>query len=171
MLAIVEAAPELARPPVESSHAAGQAETFNGFTADVSHGLVVPVIRDADKKGLLELAVEAAALAAKAGDGKLSWADVSGDSFTISSLGGIGGTYFTPIINAPQVAILGVGKAQTRVMWDGLQPVPGLVLPLSMSWDHPLTTECHLSSLYLIDLLARLRVLQRMPSTIFRRRR
>lgn len=110
---------------------------FNiGFAADTPDGLVVPVIRAADQKGLLALAAESAALAAKAREGKLTPAEMSGGSFTISSLGGIGGSYFTPIINAPEVAILGVGKADTRVMWDGAQPLPRLILPLSLSWDH-----------------------------------
>ena len=107
-----------------------------GFAADTANGLLVPVIRNADQKGLLELATESAALAAKARDGKLVPADMRGGSFTISSLGGIGGSYFTPIIHAPQVAILGVGKAQTRVQWFDAASVPRLMLPLSLSWDH-----------------------------------
>jgi len=107
-----------------------------GFAADTPNGLVVPVVRDADRKGVLELARETAALAAKARDGKLTPADMQGGTFSISSLGGIGGTYFTPIINAPEVAILGVCRAAHRPVWDGKQFVPRLILPLSLSWDH-----------------------------------
>jgi pyruvate dehydrogenase E2 component (dihydrolipoamide acetyltransferase) len=107
-----------------------------GFAADTPNGLVVPVIRDADKKGLFAIAKEMSELAAKARDGKLGPADMSGGCFSISSLGGIGGTYFTPIINAPEVAILGVCRSTTRPVWDGKQFVPRLILPLSLSWDH-----------------------------------
>jgi pyruvate dehydrogenase E2 component (dihydrolipoamide acetyltransferase) len=107
-----------------------------GFAADTPNGLVVPVIRDADQKGLLQISREMAELAAKARDGKLSPADMSGASFTISSLGGIGGRYFTPIINAPEVAILGVCRSSTEPVWDGKQFEPRLMLPLSLSWDH-----------------------------------
>lgn len=107
-----------------------------GFAADTANGLVVPVLRDADRKGLLELAAETAALAAKARDGKLTPADMQGGTFTISSLGGIGGTYFTPIISAPEVAILGVSRTAMRPVWDGKQFVPRLILPLSLAWDH-----------------------------------
>jgi len=110
---------------------------FNiGFEADTPNGLVVPVIADADKKGIAELAREAAELAAKAREGKLSPAEMTGGCFSISSLGGIGGTYFTPIINAPEVAILGVCKSAWRPTWDGQGFVPRLTLPLSLSWDH-----------------------------------
>ena len=107
-----------------------------GFAADTPQGLVVPVVKDADKKGVLGIARETAELAAKARDGKLSPGDMQGSSFTISSLGGIGGTYFTPIINAPEVAILGVCKAQMRPVWNGSEFKPRLILPLSLSWDH-----------------------------------
>ncbi|HXF47002.1 MAG TPA: dihydrolipoyllysine-residue acetyltransferase, partial [Burkholderiaceae bacterium] len=107
-----------------------------GFAADTPNGLVVPVIKDADKKGIFEIAAETAALAAKARDGKLGPADMQGGTFSISSLGGIGGTYFTPIINAPEVAILGVCRSVTKPVWDGKQFVPRLILPLSLSWDH-----------------------------------
>jgi len=107
-----------------------------GFAADTPNGLVVPVVRDADSKGVIEIAQETAALAAKARDGKLAPTDMQGGSFSISSLGGIGGTYFTPIINAPEVAILGVCRSQTRPVWDGKQFAPRLILPLSLSWDH-----------------------------------
>ncbi len=110
---------------------------FNiAFAADTPNGLVVPVIRDADKKGLFQISTEMGELAKKAREGKLGPADMSGACFTISSLGGIGGRYFTPIINAPEVAILGVCKSQTEPVWDGKQFVPKLMLPLSLSWDH-----------------------------------
>jgi pyruvate dehydrogenase E2 component (dihydrolipoamide acetyltransferase) len=110
---------------------------FNiAFAADTPNGLVVPVIKDADKKGVLQISTEMGELAKKARDGKLSPADMSGACFTISSLGGIGGRYFTPIINAPEVAILGVCKSTTEAVWDGQQFVPRLMLPLSLSWDH-----------------------------------
>jgi pyruvate dehydrogenase E2 component (dihydrolipoamide acetyltransferase) len=107
-----------------------------GFAADTPNGLVVPVIKDADKKGVLEIAKETAELAAKAREGKLSPAEMSGGCFSISSLGGIGGTYFTPIINAPEVAILGVCRSAMKPVWDGKQFQPRLILPLSLSWDH-----------------------------------
>ncbi len=107
-----------------------------GFAADTPNGLVVPVVRDADRKGILELARETSALAAKAREGKLAPSDMQGGTFSISSLGGIGGTYFTPIINAPEVAILGVCRSAMRPTWDGKQFVPRLILPLSLSWDH-----------------------------------
>ncbi|GAB3760381.1 dihydrolipoyllysine-residue acetyltransferase [Ramlibacter monticola] len=107
-----------------------------GFAADTPNGLVVPVIKDADKKGVLAISQEMAELAKKARDGKLSPGDMSGATFTISSLGGIGGRYFTPIINAPEVAILGVCRSQTEPVWDGKQFQPRLMLPLSLSWDH-----------------------------------
>jgi len=107
-----------------------------GFAADTPQGLLVPVVKDADKKGVLAIAKETAELAAKARDGKLAPGDMQGATFTISSLGGIGGTYFTPIINAPEVAILGVCKAQMRPVWNGSEFKPRLMLPLSLSWDH-----------------------------------
>ena len=107
-----------------------------GFAADTPNGLVVPVIKDADKKGIFEIAAETSALAAKARDGKLAPADMQGGTFSISSLGGIGGTYFTPIINAPEVAILGVCRSSIKPVWDGKQFAPRLMLPLSLSWDH-----------------------------------
>ncbi len=106
------------------------------FAADTPNGLVVPVIRDADKKGVLQISQEMGELAKKARDGKLSPADMQGACFTISSLGGIGGRYFTPIINAPEVAILGVCKSSTEPVWDGQAFQPRLMLPLSLSWDH-----------------------------------
>ena len=107
-----------------------------GFAADTPQGLVVPVVKDADRKGIFEIAQETSALAAKARDGKLAPGDMQGGTFSISSLGGIGGTYFTPIINAPEVAILGVCRSTTKPVWDGKQFVPRLILPLSLSWDH-----------------------------------
>jgi pyruvate dehydrogenase E2 component (dihydrolipoamide acetyltransferase) len=107
-----------------------------GFAADTPNGLMVPVVRDADRKGILQIARETSELAAKAREGKLSPADMQGGTFSISSLGGIGGTYFTPIINAPEVAILGVCRSQTRPVWNGTAFEPRLMLPLSLSWDH-----------------------------------
>ncbi len=107
-----------------------------GFAADTPNGLVVPVIRDVDKKGLAELAKEMSELAGKARDGKLGPAEMSGGCFSISSLGGIGGTAFTPIVNAPEVAILGVSKSSIQPVWDGKQFQPRLQLPLSLSYDH-----------------------------------
>jgi pyruvate dehydrogenase E2 component (dihydrolipoamide acetyltransferase) len=107
-----------------------------GFAADTPNGLVVPVIKDADKKGVLQISQEMGELAKKARDGKLGPADMSGATFTISSLGGIGRRYLTPIINAPEVAILGVCKSQMEPVWDGKQFVPRLMLPLSLTWDH-----------------------------------
>jgi pyruvate dehydrogenase E2 component (dihydrolipoamide acetyltransferase) len=107
-----------------------------GFAADTPNGLVVPVLRDADKKGVVEIAKEMGELAALARDGKLKPEQMQGGCFTISSLGGIGGTAFTPIINAPEVAILGVSKSDTKPVWDGKQFQPRLMLPLSLSYDH-----------------------------------
>ena len=110
---------------------------FNiAFAADTPQGLVVPVIRDADKKGIVEIARETSELAALARDGKLKPEQMQGASFTISSLGGIGGTYFAPIVNAPEVAILGVSKAAMKPVWDGKQFVPRLICPLSLTADH-----------------------------------
>jgi pyruvate dehydrogenase E2 component (dihydrolipoamide acetyltransferase) len=106
------------------------------FAADTPNGLMVPVIKDADKKGVIQISGEMSELAKKARDGKLSPADMSGACFTISSLGGIGGRYFTPIINAPEVAILGVCRSQMEPVWDGKAFQPRLMLPLSLSWDH-----------------------------------
>jgi len=107
-----------------------------GFAADTPNGLVVPVIRNVDQKGVLAIAAEMLALSAKAREGKLGPADMQGGCFSISSLGGIGGTAFTPIINAPEVAILGVSKTATKPVWDGKAFVPRLMLPLSFSYDH-----------------------------------
>jgi pyruvate dehydrogenase E2 component (dihydrolipoamide acetyltransferase) len=107
-----------------------------GFAADTPDGLLVPVVKDADRKGIADLAKETSELAAKARDGKLALAEMQGGTFTISSLGSIGGTYFTPIINAPEVAILGACRAAIRPIWDGQQFVPRLIQPLSLSYDH-----------------------------------
>ncbi len=107
-----------------------------GFAADTPNGLVVPVIRNADQKSVVELAKESSELAAKAREGKLSPAEMSGGCFSISSLGGIGGSYFTPIINAPEVAILGVSKSTMKPVWNGNEFVPRLTLPMSLSYDH-----------------------------------
>lgn len=107
-----------------------------GFAADTPNGLVVPVIREADKKGIIQIATEMAALAEQARNGKLKPADMQGGCFSISSLGGIGGTGFTPIINAPEVAILGAVKAEIKPVWNGAEFCPRLILPLSLSWDH-----------------------------------
>ncbi|MDQ3607615.1 MAG: 2-oxo acid dehydrogenase subunit E2, partial [Actinomycetota bacterium] len=107
-----------------------------GFAADTPNGLVVPVIRDVDAKGILELAGELTELSGRAREGKLGPGEMAGATFTISSLGGIGGTAFTPIINAPEVAILGATRSARRPVWDGERFVPRLMLPLSLSYDH-----------------------------------
>jgi len=107
-----------------------------GVAVDTPQGLVVPVLRDVDKKSLLDLAKELAEISARMRDGKIHPADLQGGCFSISSLGGIGGTTFTPIINAPEVAILGVSKAQIKPVWDGKQFAPRLLMPLSLSYDH-----------------------------------
>ncbi len=107
-----------------------------GFAADTPNGLMVPVIRDVDRKGLIEIAAELVELSAAAREGKLTREQMQGGTFTISSLGGIGGTAFTPIINAPEVAILGVSRSAMKPVWDGSQFVPRLMLPLSLSYDH-----------------------------------
>lgn len=107
-----------------------------GFAADTPNGLMVPVIKDADRKGIVEISKELGDLSAKARDGKLKGADMSGATFTISSLGGIGGTSFTPIVNAPEVAILGLTRSKMAPVWDGEQFIPRNMQPLSMSYDH-----------------------------------
>ena len=107
-----------------------------GFAADTPNGLVVPVIKNADKKGIVEIAKEMGELSAQAREGKLKPADMQGASFTISSLGGIGGTAFTPIINAPEVAILGLSKSTMKPVWNGKEFIPRLMMPLSLSYDH-----------------------------------
>ena len=107
-----------------------------GFAADTPQGLMVPVIKEADRKGLLEIAAELSELSAKAREGKISAEEMRGSTFTISSLGGIGGTGFTPIVNAPDVAILGVTRSKMRPVWNGEEFVPRLMVPLSLSYDH-----------------------------------
>jgi pyruvate dehydrogenase E2 component (dihydrolipoamide acetyltransferase) len=127
-----------------------------GFAADTPNGLVVPVIKDADKKGIFQIAKEMGELSAKAREGKLGPAEMQGGTFSISSLGGIGGTYFTPIINAPEVAILGVCRSSMRPVWDGKQFAPRLMLPLSLSWDHRVIDGASAArfNAYLAQLLA-----------------
>ena len=130
---------------------------FNiGFAADTPTGLVVPVIKDVDKKGIFEIAKETSELAALAREGKLKPDQMQGASFTISSLGGIGGTYFSPIVNAPEVAILGVSKAAMKPVWDGKQFVPRLICPLSLSADHRVIDGALATrfNLYIAQLLA-----------------
>jgi pyruvate dehydrogenase E2 component (dihydrolipoamide acetyltransferase) len=107
-----------------------------GFAADTPNGLVVPVVHDADKKGVLDIARDLGDLSKKARDGKLGIAEMTGATFTISSLGGIGGTYFTPIINAPEVAILGACRTAVKPVWNGSEFKPRTILPLSFSYDH-----------------------------------
>ena len=110
---------------------------FNlGVAVDTPNGLVVPVVRDVDQKGLFELARELAEISQRARDGKLSPTDMSGGSFSISSLGGIGGTQFTPIVNAPEVSILGLSKSKMAPVWNGSSFEPRLMLPFSVSYDH-----------------------------------
>ena len=110
---------------------------FNiGFAADTPQGLVVPVLKDADKKGVVQIAQETSELAKLAREGKLKPLDMQGGCFTISSLGGIGGTAFTPIVNAPEVAILGVSKSNIKPIWNGTEFIPRLMMPLSLSYDH-----------------------------------
>ena len=130
-----------------------------GFAADTPNGLVVPVLRDADQKGVMEIAREMGELAAAARDGKLKPEQMQGGCFTISSLGGIGGTAFTPIINAPEVAILGVSKSDMKPVWDGKQFVPRMILPLSLSYDHRVIDGAAAArfTAYLAQLLADLR--------------
>jgi pyruvate dehydrogenase E2 component (dihydrolipoamide acetyltransferase) len=130
---------------------------FNiGFAADTPTGLVVPVIKNVDKKGIFEIAKETSELAALAREGKLKPDQMQGASFTISSLGGIGGTYFSPIVNAPEVAILGVSKAAMKPVWDGKQFVPRLICPLSLSADHRVIDGALATrfNLYIAQLLA-----------------
>jgi pyruvate dehydrogenase E2 component (dihydrolipoamide acetyltransferase) len=130
---------------------------FNiAFAADTPNGLVVPVIKDADKKSVFDIAAESGALAKKARDGKMGPADMSGACFTISSLGGIGGTYFAPIVNAPEVAILGVNKAVMKPVWDGKAFVPRLTLPMSLTADHRVIDGALATrfNVYLAQLLA-----------------
>ena len=125
----------------------------------VEGGLFTPVLRDADKKGILQISEEMGALAKKARDGKLGPADMTGACFTISSLGGIGGTYFAPIVNAPEVAILGVNKSAMKPVWDGKQFVPRLTLPLSLTADHRVIDGALATrfNVYVAELLADMR--------------
>ncbi len=127
-----------------------------GFAADTPNGLMVPVIKDADRKGILQISQEMSELAKKARDGKLAPAEMSGGCFSISSLGGIGGRYFTPIINAPEVAIMGVCKSTIEPKWDGKAFQPRLTLPLSLSWDHRVIDGAAAArfNLYFASLLA-----------------
>ena len=126
------------------------------FAADTPNGLVVPVVKDADKKGVFDIAAETGALARKAREGKLGPAEMQGACFTISSLGGIGGTAFSPIINAPEVAILGVNKSVMKPVWDGKQFAPRLILPMSLSADHRVIDGALATrfNVYLAQLLA-----------------
>jgi pyruvate dehydrogenase E2 component (dihydrolipoamide acetyltransferase) len=130
-----------------------------GFAADTPNGLVVPVVKNADQKTVSEIAREMGELSAQARDGKLKPADMQGATFTISSLGGIGGTAFTPIINAPEVAILGLSKSGIKPVWDGKQFVPRLMLPLSLSYDHRVIDGAMAAKFaaYLADILADMR--------------
>jgi pyruvate dehydrogenase E2 component (dihydrolipoamide acetyltransferase) len=130
-----------------------------GFAADTPNGLVVPVVRDVDKKGVIQIAQETSELAKKARDGKLGPADMQGGCFSISSLGGIGGTKFTPIVNAPEVAILGVSKSAIRPVWNGSAFEPRLILPLSLSYDHRVIDGAAAArfTAYLAQLLADMR--------------
>jgi pyruvate dehydrogenase E2 component (dihydrolipoamide acetyltransferase) len=130
-----------------------------GFAADTPQGLVVPVVKDADKKSVSQIALEMAELSAQARDGKLSPANMQGATFTISSLGGIGGTAFTPIINAPEVAILGLAKSTMKPVWDGEAFQPRLILPLSLSYDHRVIDGASGArfATYLAEVLADLR--------------
>jgi pyruvate dehydrogenase E2 component (dihydrolipoamide acetyltransferase) len=130
-----------------------------GFAADTPNGLVVPVLRDADKKGIVAITQETGALAAKAREGKIGPAEMSGGCFSISSLGGIGGTAFTPIVNAPEVAILGVSKSAIKPVWDGKAFAPRLILPLSLSYDHRVIDGASAArfTAYLAQLLADMR--------------
>jgi pyruvate dehydrogenase E2 component (dihydrolipoamide acetyltransferase) len=130
-----------------------------GFAADTPQGLVVPVVKDADKKSVSQIALEMADLSAQARDGKLSPANMQGATFTISSLGGIGGTAFTPIINAPEVAILGLAKSTMKPVWDGEAFQPRLILPLSLSYDHRVIDGASGArfATYLAEVLADLR--------------
>ena len=126
------------------------------FAADTPNGLVVPVVKDADRKGIFEIAAETGELAKKARDGKLGPAEMQGACFTISSVGGIGGAYFSPIINAPEVAILGASKSVLKPVWDGEAFAPRLMLPLSLSADHRVIDGALATrfNVYLAQLLA-----------------
>ncbi len=126
-----------------------------GVAVDTAEGLIVAVVKDVDRKGVIELAHELGALSGKAREGKLSPADMQGATFTLSSLGGIGGTAFTPIVNAPEVAILGVVRSKMAPVWDGEKFAPRLMLPLCLSYDHRV-----------IDGAAAARFMRHLASTI-----
>ncbi len=158
--AVLDAYPRFASS-LEGDELVLRAERHLGFAADTPRGLVVPVIRDVDRKGLLEIAGELTELSGKARAGKLSPTEMTGAVFTISSLGGIGGTGFTPIVNPPQVAILGVVRSATRPVWDGSAFVPRLVLPLSLSYDHRVIDGA-LAARFCADLAAVLGDLRRV---------
>ncbi len=130
-----------------------------GVAVDTQNGLVVPVIRDVDKKGLFQIARELGEVSTRAREGKLSAADMQGGCFSISSLGGIGGTMFTPIVNAPEVAILGVSKSQVKPVWNGKEFEPRLMLPLSLSYDHRVIDGAQAARItgYLAELLSDIR--------------
>jgi pyruvate dehydrogenase E2 component (dihydrolipoamide acetyltransferase) len=130
-----------------------------GFAADTPQGLVVPVIKDVDSKGLVDIARELTELSGKARDGKLGPSDMAGGTFTISSLGGLGGTSFTPIVNAPEVAILGVTRSATKPVWNGSEFVPRLMVPLSLSYDHRVIDGALAArfTTYLVSVLSDLR--------------
>jgi pyruvate dehydrogenase E2 component (dihydrolipoamide acetyltransferase) len=130
-----------------------------GFAADTPNGLMVPVVKNADQKGITQIAQEMGELSAQAREGKLKPADMQGATFTISSLGGIGGTAFTPIVNAPEVAILGLSKSALKPVWDGKQFVPRLMLPTSLSYDHRVIDGAMAArfSAYLADVLGDMR--------------
>jgi len=130
-----------------------------GFAADTPNGLMVPVIKNADQKSISQIALEMGELSAQARDGKLKPADMQGATFTISSLGGIGGTFFTPIINAPEVAILGLSKASMKPVWDGKQFAPRLIMGMSLSYDHRVVDGASGArfSVYLSEILADMR--------------
>jgi pyruvate dehydrogenase E2 component (dihydrolipoamide acetyltransferase) len=132
-----------------------------GVAVDTPGGLVVPVVRDADRKGVFDLASELAEISKLARDGKLKAGDMQGGTFSISSLGGIGGTFFTPIINAPEVAILGVSRSATRPVWNGKDFTPRLILPLALSYDHRVidgATAAHFTT-FLVSVLSDIRKL------------
>jgi pyruvate dehydrogenase E2 component (dihydrolipoamide acetyltransferase) len=146
---------------LEADHLVMKKYFHIGFAADTPNGLVVPVIKDADKKGLLDIAIDLAELSGKAREGKLGPAEMSGGTFTISSLGGIGGTSFTPIINAPEVAILGVTRSSVKPIWDEATGtfVPRLMVPLSLSYDHRVIDGASAARFmaYLVNVLSDLR--------------
>jgi pyruvate dehydrogenase E2 component (dihydrolipoamide acetyltransferase) len=132
-----------------------------GVAVDTPGGLVVPVVRDADRKGVFDIAQELGEISKKARDGKLAPGDLQGGTFSISSLGGIGGTAFTPIINAPEVAILGVSRSAMRPVWDGKAFAPRLILPLSLSYDHRVIDGASAArfSAFLVSVLSDIRKL------------